>query len=108
MAALLQAQGKLSEYLKVRSLRDSPYSTETRIHDTGYGPTSPTNYSNRTRLSRTLTVSNQPKETLLSEFVHKGLSVLTTLPDIHGCPQTYDVELEEALMTLSWLEVKRL
>ena len=30
-----QAQCKLSEYLKVRSLRDSPYSTETRIHGIG-------------------------------------------------------------------------
>jgi hypothetical protein len=55
-----------------------------------------------------LTIRNQPIETLLSEFVHKGLSVLTTLPNIHGCPQAYDVELEEALMKLSWLEVQRL
>ena len=65
-------------------------------------------YSNRTRISRMLTIRNQPIETLLSEFVHKGLSVLTTLPNIHGCPQAYDVELEEALMKLSWLEVQRL
>ena len=74
MTALLEARRELSEYIKVKLLLESAYSTETRIQDVGHvqctvlqlvfmtSDISDVSYglSNRTRVSRTLIVSNPP------------------------------------------------